>query len=162
MSLNLLRGVVVCSVVALSACSGNPAAPTPPPPVPQITFTGVYSGTYTVASCSENVFCSAAGFVPGARFGFTMSLGQTQNSVSGNVAFGGLSGNFQGTATGNALSGTANFNTIVAAGQSVLPQITTWSSTLAANNMTGSFTLQFAFTNLRPVIIAANFTQLNR
>jgi hypothetical protein len=32
MSLNLLRGVVVCSVVALSACSGSsPAAPTPPP-----------------------------------------------------------------------------------------------------------------------------------
>jgi hypothetical protein len=125
-----------------------------------------------MASCTDTGqftgWCNPSGLT-GNLPGFTgnlplaVSLGQTQNSVSGTIVMGSTNGNFQGTANGSSLNGTATMNSLNVAGITAIPNVTAWSSTLSGNNMTGSFTLTYAATGLSGgVTIKATIVQLSR
>jgi hypothetical protein len=128
-------------LVVAAGCGSSPAQPTP------FTWTGDFSGTYQITSCSDGPltgFCAGAGFTVGAQGPITLSLGQNGTSVSGTVALGSLTGTFQGTATGKRLSGSAPMMPITSGDVQVLATIIDWSSTLSGNSMTGTFTVTFA------------------
>ncbi len=79
----------------VSACSGHNNSPTtaPAPVIPN--YTGIWSGTYTVTSCTQNGLiaianlCGTAG--PGSVLVFQLNLGQIGSTiVQGNFTLGGL------------------------------------------------------------------------
>jgi hypothetical protein len=66
------------------ACGGNSTSPSQP----QVNFTGVYTGTYQISTCTDGTLtscCSAAGFTAGTRLPISFSAGQSQNSVTGTM-----------------------------------------------------------------------------
>jgi hypothetical protein len=156
-TLLLLIGLLTVS------CGGSDSSTGPT--VQPVSFTGVYTGTYVVASCSSGPitgFCSG-NFTPGAQLPISMSLGQNSNSVSGNMSLGSFSGNFQGTASASGLTGTATLATVNLNGVSVIPNVPAWSSTLNGNAMTGSFTYTFAVAGLSGVAaVTATIQTLTR
>jgi hypothetical protein len=134
-------------VSSLSSCGGS-ASPTQPT---VINFAGNYSGTYQVTSCNDGTlpgFCAGTGFNVGTQLPITMSLGQNGALVSGSVALGGITGGFQGTASGSALSGSAPLSTLILNGVQLLSSITSWSSTLNGNGMSGTFTVTFSIVSV--------------
>ena len=144
------------------ACGGNSTSPSQT----QVNFTGVYTGTYQISTCTDGTltgFCTAAGFTAGTRLPISFSAGQSQNSVTGTMMLGSISGTFQGTATGSGLTGTAAMNSLTNAGISVLTNVTSWSSTLTANNMTGNFAVSFAVPGFaQPSTFTASIISLAR
>lgn len=62
---SLTTFVTLVVLIAAAACSGNsatsPAATTPPPPQLLPNYTGVWSGTYTVTTCTETGDLASAG-----------------------------------------------------------------------------------------------------
>jgi hypothetical protein len=111
-------------------------------------WTGNYSGSYQVTSCSDGLlagFCAGAGFNVGAQLPITMSLSQNGTSVGGNVTLGNLTGLFQGTVSGNMLSALSSYDltSLTWSGVEVPPSITKWQSSLSGNNVNGTFTVTF-------------------
>src|SRR5215831_413628 len=109
-------GALLGLSLAISACGGSST-----PDAPTITnFTGNYSGNYQITSCSDGSltgFCAGGGFNVGRQLPITMSLGQNGTSVSGNVALGNITGNFQGTVNNfTTLSGTAPLTPLLSNG----------------------------------------------
>lgn len=157
-----MKRLLLIGALLASACGGNSTAPS----APTVSFTGVYSGTYRIAACSDGSiigFCASAGFVPGTVLPISFSAGQNANSVSGNIMLGSISGNFQGTANGSGLTGTAAMNSLTVSGITVLTNITSWSSTLNGNSQTGNFTVTFAVAGVvTPGTLTANLVTLSR
>jgi hypothetical protein len=146
------RLCLVLVAAVCSACSGNSTSPSA---TSQVSFTGAYTGTYQIVSCADGSltgFCAAAGFGPGTRLPISLSIGQDHNPITGTLMLGAFTGTFQGTASGASLTGTAAMDTISNAGLSLSTNMTSWSSTLTANSMTGTFNVAFA-------AAAAGFTQ---
>jgi hypothetical protein len=131
-------------IVLLAGC-GSSSSPTAPAAVTN--FAGSFSGTYQIATCSDGSltgFCAATGFTPGTRLPITMALGQNNTAVSGSVALGGITGGFQGTASGNTLTGSAPLTSLISNGTTLLSNISSWTSALTGNSMSGNFTVTFA------------------
>jgi hypothetical protein len=160
-----MRRLILLTALVCSACSGNSTSPSA---TPQVNFTGVYNGTYQIVTCTDGSltgFCTSAGFVPGTRLPISFSIGQNQNSVTGTLMLGSISGTFQGTATGAGLTGTAAMNSLTLSGISVLTNVTSWSSTLTGNSMSGNFNVGFtvAVTGVtQPATVAASIVSLAR
>ena len=163
MNTHILRSLIVVTSVVVSACSGNSA--TGPTTTPPVNFAGNYTGTYSVAGCTEDPgfsgFC-AAGFPLNTRLPISLSLGQNGTSVTGNVLLGGISGNFQGTATGSGLQGTATLNPITSGGLTVTANVTSWTSTLSNSSMSGNFVVQYSVPALGSARVTGSILQLTR
>jgi hypothetical protein len=148
---------------ALSGCgSETTTGPTAPP----VSFTGVYSGTYVVASCSGTAdltgFCTA-GFPPGTRLPISLSLEHAGNSVVGTITMGAANGTFKGTASGASLSGTAAMNNLNADGVIGLLNVPAWNSTLNGNAMSGAFTQTIQIVGYAGgATVMSNISTLNR
>jgi hypothetical protein len=127
---------VVLAAAALAftfACNKSPTTPTNPVP----DFHGTWSGFYHVDTCTATFvnddWCPNA---LGATAPITLTLTQSGSSVSGTLALSTVTGNITGTVSS---SGTlAISGTLSATGGHFT--ISAWSSTMSANNMTGTFT----------------------
>lgn len=155
--------LLVCCLAVCDACGSDSSTA---PSTPIVSFVGNYTGTYGVTTCSDGAggaLCSGIGFTPGARFPITLSLGQTNTSVSGNVILGSLSGTFQGVANSTNLSGTAAMNTITFSGSTAAPNLTAWNTTLTGNALTGTFTVSLVIAGIPGTLVMnAGITQLSR
>jgi len=110
-------------------------------------FQGQYSGTYRVNDCvADGIFvgfCEGSGLTAGATPPISLSLTQNQSAVSGTVLLGSVTGTFQGTVSGNTLSGTAVMANITDQDVTVSSTIPTWNTTLSSSGLSGGFTVVF-------------------
>src|SRR5207249_6414023 len=89
--------LVTILLIAFSYACGS-GSPTSPAPVAN--FQGQYTGTYSVASCTETAayvgFCASAGFTNSIVLPIALSLTQNQSTVTGTLTLGALTGSFSG------------------------------------------------------------------
>jgi hypothetical protein len=134
---------ILCLLLFVSACSGHnsPAAPAPIPALPN--YTDIWSGTYTVTSCSnigtaaQANFCAT--FAVGSSLPFQLNIDQSGttagSTIQGNFTLGSIPFNLAPTtitASSLSLSGTTVTNGITA--------LTTWSLT---SPIVGTLTIVF-------------------
>lgn len=104
---------------------------------------GTWSGRYIVQRCDgtgsvQDYFCSSTRGVypPGTSLPISLSLTQNGNAVSGTLSLGQVTGVVNGTITGD---GTLVLQGTATSGQSTA-QLSSWSTTVNATSMEGTFT----------------------
>lgn len=156
----LLSCIAVWSVCV--GCGGtSPSGPSPPP---SPNFQGQFTGTFVINGCTETgVFfsglCGGSRFNVGATFSIELSLLQNQTTVTGTVILvldsgapplglpTRVTGTFQGLIQSSGhLTATAAMSGFVLLGSTWSRNITTWDTTIAGNNLDGSFTLVYSTT----------------
>lgn len=131
------------------AISGNAAAPA---------FQGNWSGRYVVERCDgtgsvQDYFCSSRGFYPpGTSLPISLSLTQNGNAVSGTLSLGSVTGVVNGTITAG---GTMVLQGTATSGQSSA-QLSSWSTTVTASSMDGSFTYNAGVTGIPGVAVVVS------
>lgn len=119
------------------------------------TFQGTWSGRYIVERCDgtgsvQDYFCSSRGsYPPGTDLPISMTLTQNGNAVSGVLSLGQVTGVVNGTVTAG---GTMVLQGTVTSGQSSA-QLTSWTTTVSGNSMTGNFTYNASFSGIPGVAV---------
>jgi len=157
--------MIAAAMTGAAACSsGSPTKASEPVP----NFQGAYTGTSSVASCTEDGnfagFCQGVGFTSGATFPTTLNLSQSQSSVTGTIAILGLNGTLQGTASAlSGLTATGTLSDISDSGVTLSTSIPSWSTTLNGSAMSGSYKLNFRSSALiGSATVSVNIVQLSR
>ena len=88
-----LRLALALLLFTIAACGGSDSNPVAPPPPPLPNYTGVWSGGYTVTSCTQNGDLTLANicgtFSPGASAGFQLNIIQQGTAITaGNFTMG--------------------------------------------------------------------------
>jgi hypothetical protein len=138
--------MIAVVLYACAACSegGSPtaAAGTTGGTAPS-DFSGLYSGTYRVTNCTTDGlfggFCE--GLTSDTALPIVASFNQNQSTITGTVTLGSLTGTFQGTVSGNTLTGTAVMTDLSDSGVVMKTSITAWSTTISGNALSGEFTI---------------------
>ena len=164
---NMTRVALVTIVLAIcSGCSnGSPTAP-PATAATFSDFSGQYSGTYRVKECVTDGaftgFCEATGLTPATTLPITLSLSQSQGTVTGSIMLGQIAGTFQGTVSGSTLNGTAVMTLSTEGGPESMT-ITAWNTTISGSALSGGFTIVFRVTGTTgSVTITTTIVQLTR
>jgi hypothetical protein len=128
------------------AISGNATGPA---------VAGTWSGRYVVERCDgtgsvQDYFCSSRGFFPpGTDLPILLSLTQNGASVSGSMSLGQVTGPVSGSINANGtlvLQGGANSGTMSLS-------LSSWTSTAAAQSMSGNFSYNATFSGLPGVAV---------
>jgi hypothetical protein len=125
-------------------------------------FGGLWQGSYVIERCDgtgslQDLLCSAnRGVFPvGTALPLRLNLAQSGASVSGTATFGQVTGTVSGIVTGDGvltLQGTATGGTISL-------QLTSWSTRVVGNSMTGTITYNAAMTGVPGVGVVSSRLQ---
>jgi hypothetical protein len=124
---------LLCLLMFLSACSGDKSSPAAPAPIPALpNYTGIWSGTYVIASCTQNGTIAAVNvcgtFTAGTPLPFVLNVAQ-----GGTTAGSSIQGNFTlGTIPFNIAPTTITSSTLTLSGttlSSTLTILVTWNLT---------------------------------
>lgn len=165
---NIARLALLTIVVAAcTSCSnGSPTAP-PATTATFSDFSGQYSGTYRVKECITDGafvdFCEAAGLPTGTTLPISLSLSQSQGTVTGSIMLGQIAGTFQGTVSGSTLNGTAVMTDLSNDGVTASVSITAWNTTISGSALSGGFTVVFRLTGITgSATLTTTIVQLTR
>lgn len=125
-------------------------------------FGGVWQGSYVIERCDgtgslQDLLCSSnrGSFPVGTSLPLRLNLTQINNSVTGTASFGQVTGTVNGTVTGDGaltLQGTATGGTLSV-------QITSWSTRVQGNAMTGNMTYNASVTGVPGVGVVSSRLQ---
>jgi hypothetical protein len=160
-------GLLMIAAAVCASCSGGSPTEAGGGAAFVTDFSGFYSGTYRMTDCvAEGAFvgfCEASGIPSDDTYPIQLSVNQTQSTATGTVVLGSFSGTFEGTASGNTLSGTAVMADMTNEGLTLKTSITAWSTTISENALSGGFTLVFRTTTLQgSATVTAVILQLAR
>ena len=126
------RTVLAFLLLLTTACGGNDNNPS------DSDVAGNWVGTYQTTRCTDTTALALCGFIPGG--GFSLTLVQTGNSVSGSMQYGNVVGNVTGTTTnGNITLNPWTFNTTLASGAPAAFQHSAQTFKRSGNDLTGTY-----------------------